>query len=112
MKKIVFFIVSIFFTTNLFSGSWSLTRMDMITPNLIGTITSEMQSLNAIFLSISLSYKTQINQEIDKKNAIYKNILNDRVIHETLLKEINQLNKDINEMIFLKQGLTDDLSIN
>ena len=42
MKKIVFFIVSIFFTTNLFSGTWSLTRMDMITPSLIGTITAEM----------------------------------------------------------------------
>ena len=112
MKKILFFIVSILFTTNLFSGTWSLTRMDMITPSLTSTITSEMQSLNSIFLSIGLIYKTQINQEVDKKNDIYKEILNNRVVHETLLKEINQLNEDINEMIFLKQGLTDDLSIN
>jgi hypothetical protein len=104
MIKIKYLVVLlIFITTNSFGVyTYSLTRMDMITPQINSTVTSEMSTIINDYKEIEKLFSQKINIEIEKKNSLNKLILQEKAIGNTLLKEVRQLNNDIESILYLK----------
>lgn len=106
MLKIKFFCYFLlFFTTNSFAGYYSLTRTDMITPKINGTVSSEMNKIISNYRSIEELLKNDITLEIQNKNDLGKGILQEKVIGNTLIEEIKQIQLQIEEIIYLKEEI-------
>lgn len=104
IKKCIFFLLLI--TTYSFGLTYSLTRTDMITPRINMTVTTEMTEIISIWASINGIFQTRINPSVNKKNQLLKEILKEKVISQTLLKEIKIINNDIANIIMLKDKVS------